>query len=199
MPRTTRTFIAIKAPDDLARKLAHLQERIGPEVPGARWVEPGKFHVTLAFLGDVDDSDIRTLADAVGAEVARFDPLPLELAGLGAFPDPIKPRTLWVGLRGAGVAALEPLHRAVVKAARASGYPPTDGRFHPHVTLARLKTGKGSHPDLSPLVKHFSGWSAGRFVADRVVTFASNLASDGPSYIPLATALLEGSSEPPSP
>ena len=52
MPRTTRTFIAIAVPDDRAARLGHLQTRLAPEVPGARWVDPKQFHATLAFLGE---------------------------------------------------------------------------------------------------------------------------------------------------
>jgi 2'-5' RNA ligase len=119
-------------------------------------------------------------------------PFELRLEGLGAFPTPARPRVIWVGSSGAGVAPLEGLQKAVVKAVRSVGYPPDDNRFHPHVTLGRIKAGRGPAADLTALVKHYQTWSAGSFTVSEAVVFASTLTPDGPVYAPLSRAPLEG-------
>ena len=100
MPKMTRTFIAVALPEDRAAKLGHLQALIAPEVPGVRWVDPANLHATLAFLGDVADTDLAEVCRAVAEAAAGFAAIELRLEGLGAFPDARRPRTLWVGLTG---------------------------------------------------------------------------------------------------
>ncbi|MBX6315678.1 MAG: RNA 2',3'-cyclic phosphodiesterase, partial [Isosphaeraceae bacterium] len=140
MPSTTRTFVAIEIPSALSEALARLQTQLGPEVPDARWIGRGNFHVTLAFLGDVNDRDLDRLGRAVGEAVAPFEPFALRLEGLGAFPEPGRPRSFWAGLAGEALDRLKELQRAVSQAVASVGYPPSDDRFSPHVTLARIKT-----------------------------------------------------------
>jgi 2'-5' RNA ligase len=189
MPATTRTFIAIALPHDQAVALDRLCQGIAPETPGWRWVPPGHFHITLSFLGDVADTDLDNLNRAITAAAAQIEPFELEPAGLGAFPDPRRPRTLWAGIRGPGLDARGRLQEAVVEAANRAGHPPEDQRFHPHITLARSKASRGG---LGPLIDGHQGWSAGLFLVREVIVFASRLGPQGPSYSPLARAPLDG-------
>jgi 2'-5' RNA ligase len=189
MPATTRTFVALEIPAALGEKLRRLQERLAPEAAGVRWVSTLPFHLTLAFLGDVPHADLNAVCLAVAGAAAAFGPFPLLVEGLGAFPDPSRPRVLWVGASGPGLEVLGRLHEAVCRATAGLGYPADDAqRFHPHVTLGRLKPGKHAAQDLGPLVKHFRTWSAGKFTAAEAVTFGSTLTTDGPEYTPLGRA-----------
>jgi RNA 2',3'-cyclic 3'-phosphodiesterase len=192
MPDTTRTFVALPIPPDRAAKLGRLQAQVAPDLPGARWVDPAHFHVTLAFLGDVANPDLDRVCRAVAEAAAGFAPLALRLDGLGAFPDPTRPRTVWAGVAGDDAEALSRLQKAIAASLRRAGYRPEDDRFHPHVTLGRLKSGRDRPPDATPLVARHRGWSAGAFAAGEVVTFASTLTPDGPEYTPLARAPLAG-------
>jgi RNA 2',3'-cyclic 3'-phosphodiesterase len=191
MAHTTRTFVAVPIPANLAEKLARLQGLLAAEVPGVRWVDRSQFHVTLAFLGDVPDADLNAVCTAVSNAAVGFEPLELRLEGLGVFPNPTKPGVLWVGLTGTGLDALAALQREVAEAVRRTGYPPDD-RFHPHATLGRPKSGRGPTRDLTPLLNHYRTWAAGSFTASECITFASTLTPDGPVYAPLGRAPLEG-------
>src|SRR3954452_7739162 len=176
MPRTTRTFVAVPIPDERKAKLAQLQEQLGGAMPGVKWVEPENLHVTLAFLGDVDDSDLDKVCRAVGEAAAGFERLDLALQGLGAFPKPDRPRNVWVGVVGPGVEPLGRLQKAIAAAVRRAGYPPDEkGKYHPHITLGRVKPGRGPHLDATYPVRRYQDWSAGAFRVGEVVTFASNL------------------------
>jgi 2'-5' RNA ligase len=190
LPQTTRTFVAVPVPGKLGEKLAHLQALLAEGCPGVSWVEPAHFHLTLAFLGDVDNVDLDAVCRAAVGATADFGPLDLRLEGLGAFPSPEKPRVFWVGLTGPDLARLADLQRAVAAAVKAAGYPPDD-RFHPHVTLGRRKHGKGPSLDTMPLMRHYQRWAAGTMRVAEVVVFSSTLSPAGPRYDPLTRAVLE--------
>jgi 2'-5' RNA ligase len=192
MAATTRTFIAVAVPDALGQKLTRLQTLLAPDLPGVRWSAAHPFHLTLAFLGDIPDTDLNDVCRATAAAAAAFEPFELRLEALGAFPSAARPRVVWVGGTGPGVAPLGTLQKEVVKAVRAVGYPPDDDRFHPHVTLGRIKPGRGRPLDLTAQVKHYQSWSAGSFTVTEAIVFASTLASEGPTYAPLGRAPLQG-------
>ncbi len=191
MPRTSRTFIGITVPKARAIKLQRLQTLIAPEVPTARWTPFEQFHLTLAFLGDVDERDLTEVCNAV-AEVAQgFDPFDLSIMGLGVFPDLSKPRVLWAGLEGEGLEPLYQLRQAICAAMVEVGYAP-EPKFQAHLTLGRIKLKNDAEVDLSPLLRHFQTWNGGLFEVSEVVTFGSELAAEVSVHTAFATAPLLG-------
>jgi 2'-5' RNA ligase len=192
MSRPSRTFIAVTIPDDRAEKLQRLQTLIAPSLSGARWVEPDKFHVTLAFLGDVPDDVLNPLCRAVAESVKDLPPFTLAIEKLGVFPSPVRPRVVWAGLTGEGIDTLLEARRLVVEAAASVEYPPEDDRFSPHITIGRLKPKRGEDGDCSPLLRHYERWMGGSFFVNQIVTLASTLTPEGPAYMPLGRAPLRG-------
>ncbi len=125
-----RLFAAIPIPADIAETL----DRVRQPTPGAFWIPPSDMHLTLRFVGDIDNRQARDFA----AELSRIEmrAFSLKLEGLGSFGGD-EPRVLW-----AGVAPCEPLDalaRATERAARNAGLPPEGRAWKPHVTLARLR------------------------------------------------------------
>ena len=125
-----RLFVGIGFSPELKLRLSLLCSG----VPGAKWVDPGNFHLTLRFIGEVGE-DLAADIDAALARV-RAPPFVLRLAGTGCFGNGA-PRSLWVGIeRNPHLAALrDKIEHALVR----TGLPPEPRRFSPHVTLARLK------------------------------------------------------------
>jgi len=199
VPETTRSFVAIAIPEPLDRQLTGLQAALSPFVPGCRWASNLPFHATLAFLGDVRNRDLDNLCTLIAAGTASFEPLDVRLEGVGAFPTANRPRVLWAGLTAPNLEPLLGLREAVVKAVGQAGYRVDDPRFHPHVTLGRIKPGRGGPCDLTGLLERYRGWSAGGFTVDEIVTFASTLRPTGPNYTPIGRAplALKKSEEPP--
>ena len=115
-PERIRAFIAAPIPDAVRESLAAEQERMRPRIPGASWVRPAGIHLTLHFLGDISPG----LAESLGRELAReLAPLPaFELAtgDPGVFPNPRRPRVLWIGLEDSP--ALRELHGACARVLR---------------------------------------------------------------------------------
>lgn len=192
MRETTRTFIAIPIPEAVGRKLAGWQKALAPEIPGCRWVDAQPLHITLAFLGDVANRDLNDLCLAVAAAAAPSGRFELDVKGLGAFPSPERPRVLWAGITAEDLGPLAALRESVVRAATASGYRPDDPRFHPHVTLGRLRSDRGRPCDLTEIVGREQARAAGSFPVVEVVTYASTLGPRGADYAPLNRARLKG-------
>jgi len=195
---TTRTFVAIAMPEPLNRELARLQAALSPDVHGCRWTSILPFHATLAFLGDVRNRDLNNLGTLIAASTASFEPFEVHLECLGAFPSANRPRVLWAGLTAPNLQPLLGLREAIVRAVAQAGYRVEDPRFHPHVTLGRIKPDRGGPCDLTGLLERYRGWSTGGFTVDDVVTFASTLGPGGPSYSPISRAplALKKSEEP---
>lgn len=188
--KTTRTFVAVAVPDPVAAKLSRLQQRLAADVSGVRWTQSMPFHVTLAFVGDVEETRLIDVCRAVGRAASAIPPFSARIEGLGAFPRPAQPRTLWLGVGGDDARVLEALHVAVARELSSLGYPPEERPFQPHITIGRLQRGGRPGTDLTPVVDHFRTWSPGSFRVTEVVTFASTLDPDGPVYTPMARARL---------
>jgi 2'-5' RNA ligase len=196
MPQTTRTFVAIAVPEPLGQKLARLQTELAPLIPGCRWTTSQPFHATVAFLGDVRDRDLNEVCKAVeggvvaGAESGAFEALEVRLQGLGAFPSPAKARVVWAGMTAPSLQPLLDLQQSIVRALARAGYRPDDQRFHPHVTLGRIKSNRSGGCDVTEAVERCRGWAGGSFTVTDITTFASTPGPSGPVYAPLGRARL---------
>jgi len=200
MPSTNRTFLAVAIPEAFELKLSRLQGQLAGEVPEGRWAVALPFHITLAFLGDVDNTDLNAVCRAAAGAAAAFGRFELKLQGIGAFPTPARPRVVWAGVGGDGLGALGELQAALVAALARESYPAdTRSAFHPHVTLGRFGFGRKPAHDLTPLINHYKTWHAGPFTVSEAVVFASAGGRDGPSYAALGRAPLLGRKPGPTP
>lgn len=109
---------------------------VGVDVGGGSATAPD--HLTLAFLGDGPPERVPALAQALAPVAAGSRPFDLVLAGWGAFPDPARPRVVWIGVRD-GAAPLTALAHAVRAAIARVGAPRDDRPFHPHLTVLRVR------------------------------------------------------------
>src|SRR5512133_4052691 len=126
-----RLFIAIELPADLKMTLGQLRV----EIQGARWVPAEQIHLTLAFLGEVAETDVEWLTRALaGIQTNEFR---LCFSGTGCFPTRHRPRVLWIGLEPH--ARLQELAGKVRETVIACGIAQEERPFSPHITLARLK------------------------------------------------------------
>jgi len=196
MPQTTRTFVAIAVPEPLGQKLVRLQNELAPLIPACRWTAVQPFHATLAFLGDVRDRDLNDVCKAVeagargGADSGAWKAFEVQLQGLGAFPSAAKARVLWAGMTAAQLERLLDLQHSIVHSLARAGYRLDDERFHPHVTLGRIKSNRPGENNLTGLVERFHDWAGGSFKVTEITTFASTLGPEGPVYAPLGRARL---------
>jgi 2'-5' RNA ligase len=134
-----RAFIAVEIPSSLQKKIqestAGLRKTLGNEL--IRWVPPQNVHLTLKFLGDVSSFSLELIKQMLTAEAAQYPCFEMQVEGIGSFPNPRRPRVIWVGLRAP--AALESLQRGIESASARLGYAADEKSFSPHLTIGRVK------------------------------------------------------------
>lgn len=137
-----RLFVAGYPPEQATASLTGALDPVWPEL-GESWrpVPVERWHVTLAFLGEVASERVDELSGRLARAALRSDPPGVWLAGGGAFPTVRAARVLWVGVDGDRV-GLRRLADRVGAAARRTGIPGAGGGFHPHLTVARQRGGR---------------------------------------------------------
>ncbi len=142
---TIRAFIAIDLPAEVKQALGDVAAALAAGVPrgAVRWVRPEQIHLTLRFLGDTPIDRLPALAAALDDVAGRHSPFALRLTTTGCFPNAHRPRVVWVGL-GGEAAALAALVADLNAALGALGLPPEDKPFRAHLTLGRVKDGRGA-------------------------------------------------------
>jgi 2'-5' RNA ligase len=187
-----RTFIAIELSTDVLRRIGTLLERIQADVPSGlvRWVRPEGIHLTLKFLGDVEQGRLETLAGALQAACTSHAPFSLSIGGMGVFPNPRRPRVVWIGV-DEPTGALLRLQGDVERAITPLGFPTERRPFSPHLTLGRVKRG-GSAAELEALGQYATRARVrvGEMAVETVYLMRSDLGPAGARYTELATAPL---------
>ncbi len=143
-----RTFVAIELDEEIRKAIAGTQRQVQEQLMKqlrhtasdvrVQWVRPDSIHLTLKFLGDIDEARVEDIRAALLSAVETQSRLTVEVGGLGVFPDLRAPRVLWVGLFGQ-VDALMRVAAEVEAAVTGVGFPPESRPLSPHLTLARIK------------------------------------------------------------
>jgi RNA 2',3'-cyclic 3'-phosphodiesterase len=134
---TMRMFIALPLPEAVKEDLSTFLEPRQEAAPDLRWALPEQWHLTLAFLPEVADRHTDELLERLERAASRRKPLDLRLTGAGAFPHAGHAKVLWAGVEHDGEELMR-LAGGVRAAGSKSGIEVGGGRFHPHLTLARL-------------------------------------------------------------
>ena len=187
----TRTFIGINIGDGIRASAVALQEALAKAGAGVKWASPEGMHVTLLFLGEVDDRELHAVCKAVKAVSASEPPFTLRVSGVGAFPTSRRPKVLWAGITD-GADVLQRLHAALEEKMLDLGCYRTEKRgYTPHLTLGRVNTTEDGLALAPELPKHMT-WDGGRTAVDEVLVFSSEMERDGPLYTVIGRAALTG-------
>ena len=183
-----RTFIAVdltKPIRDRAVALQRLLARSGAEV---NWVEPENLHVTLLFLGEVEDREAGRICRIASESTKQLPAFTMTIEGIGCFPNSRRPRIIWLGV-GEGAAALINLHDELELPLAELGYRREERRYTPHVTLGRVKS-EHSTQKLTDELGTQGGWQGGATTVREISVMASELTSRGPVYTVLGHVAL---------
>jgi RNA 2',3'-cyclic 3'-phosphodiesterase len=184
-----RTFLAIDLNEKVRARLMSLQEELVEGAPDIAWVEPENLHVTLLFLGEVDHRECIDICRVAHKAVAKMPAFAMHVEGMGAFPNPRRPRTLWVGV-GDGKDDVSAVHDAIEAPLLDMGsYRRETRAYTPHVTLGRVKGERNDDALSKALTKH-AAWSAGETMVNEVQVMTSELTSNGPIYTVVGRAKL---------
>jgi RNA 2',3'-cyclic 3'-phosphodiesterase len=179
----SRVFLALPLDDETRHALAMVIRRALPEgIPG-RPVRPEEWHVTLRFLGEVDEPTVdRVMAALEGAQLGPA--FTMRLGGLGAFPKASAAQVLWVGLHEGAEQATALAERAD-EALVAAGLDPQDRPYRPHLTVSRLRPSESVRRVIDG-----AGTIDIRWKVDRVVLYETRLRRGGARYRELDEFLL---------
>ncbi len=166
-----RLFTAIEIPDEIGEEL----HRLHLPLPGARWVKQESYHITLRFVGDINNAQAREFV----ANLAMIEPdgFELRLSGLGVFGGD-DPHAIWAAVEPQP--KLEELARAHEKAARNAGLAPETRAFRPHVTLARLKNSNAAA--VARFLTRYGGYRSEPFFVTRTLLMSSRPGVGGGPY-----------------
>ncbi len=189
-PLTIRTFVAANLDPGLRERLARLQERLKETRADVAWVRPENLHLTLKFLGEVEETALGAVADAIRPVAAGHGPFRLAFAGLGAFPQPRTARVVWIGV-GDGSEGLAELHARLQATLEPLGFQREGRPFTSHLTLGRVR-GPGRREQLAMAVMSMPAEPLGEMVLDRIDLMRSELRPEGARYSVLHTFALAG-------
>jgi 2'-5' RNA ligase len=184
-----RTFIAVDIGKAIRERAVALQETLACAGTDVKWVERENLHVTMLFLGEVDERAVpdvcRVVADCCGQQA----PFPMSVEKVGCFPNPRRPRVLWIGV-GEGTQELCALHDALEPPLMELGcYRREERQYTPHITLGRVKSDHPTEKLAAALAKQ-AGWQGGETTVRELLVLSSELRPQGPMYTVLSRAKL---------
>ena len=206
-----RCFIGLPLPEAYQRLLAGIiAEWKTPLGSRVSWTKPGNWHLTLKFLGEIQEQRVKPLLETLGEGFFKEKPctaFALQGRGAGFFPDLRRPRVFWVGL-GKGVEQARELATWVEAICADLGFAREERAFRPHLTVARIKpprkdrhgmaqsvsreTGRPSASPWVDILRSVGEVSWPEITVDRMVLWESRLSAEGPNYRPLAEWRLLG-------
>jgi RNA 2',3'-cyclic 3'-phosphodiesterase len=167
-----RLFVGLELPERVATVLSSLRWGL----PGARWVDPSDYHLTLRFIGDIDRRAAREIENELA--VIEHEPIPIAIVGLGVFGGD-KPHTVYASIEPNR--ALIDLQAESERRLRRLGLKPEGRKFTPHVTLARLRS--TSVLDVADYLSANAPFPQCRFTADSFALFSAREIFGGGPYI----------------
>ena len=178
-----RLFVGLEIAAPIKAELA----KISSGLPEASWIAPENLHMTLHFIGDVDEGVAEDIDAALqGIEAASFD---LTIKGIGCFESRNKVRAVWAGV--AAEPDLRHLHAKVAQALILAGQEPEHRKFRPHVTLARLKRVPATA--VAGYLEAQADLLLPPYSVDHFTLFRSHLGHAGAAYEALARYQLDAS------
>ncbi len=179
-----RAFFAVNLEPRIVEEIREIQNRFR-HLEGIRWVHPERMHITLTFLGEIEQNRVDQLSRVLAEPAREVAAFSLSFRGAGVFPNLKNPRVLWLGV-DEGREELRQIHALIQEAL---SYKERDRRFSPHVTLGRRKKNADLHLDAGLLSDEI--FCPGKQRVDRFHLMKSTLQPAGPIYEPLQEFFLK--------
>jgi len=179
MPESIRSFLAFDLENETVRKrLAAVQQLMVQTGADLKLVEPQNIHMTIRFLGDIAPNMVEKVFEEM--KKVQFAPFDVQIKGLGVFPDLRYPRVVWAGITE-GADQLKNVFSQLEPRLRGLGFKPDPKGFSPHLTIARVKSGKNK-AQLAEFVTKNARYDFGTVKAECLRLKKSDLTPKGPIY-----------------
>lgn len=185
-----RLFFAIELDEALLDLLDETTATLRAEAPELAWVGRDHHHLTLKFLGDVDETVVARLTAAADRAVARHAPIEMTVHEVGAFPNFRRARVVWFGVEQEP--RLELLHHDLEQACEAEGFEVEGRPFRPHITLARVRAPMPVERMRALARVARTVRAQATVLVEQITLFESTLAPTGARYRRIHAALLGG-------
>ena len=187
-----RTFIAIELTEEIRKTLEKLQEELKRSGADVKWVTPKNIHLTLKFLGDLNEKRLPQIKEALEEVAKNNSAFPLRFSTLGAFPNMNSPRVIWAGIdqgdNETKAIAIE-LEEKIAKI----GIPKEKREFSSHITLGRTRSDKNLDKLVKEIKRLENPWAGKNpeCLIKTITLFQSSLFPLGPTYTALKEASLK--------
>ncbi len=175
-----RLFVAVKVPDELGKRLADMERRLAATGADVKWVPESNFHLTLKFLGNVDEARVKAVWEALAPAVSRVQAFDVCLAGAGAFPNKRRASVIWAGIRS-GAEQIKALAQRVEDALEKIGFERESRPFKAHLTLGRARSPRNADK-LGEMLDAMKAEEVGTFTVSAITLVKSDLRPSGPVY-----------------
>lgn len=179
-----RAFVAVRIPNEsaLSRPLEALST-----AGGMRMNSAGGLHITLSFIGDLEDRMLPDVSEAVSDAARDIGPFDIAVKGMGSFPGKNGPRIVWIGARSGG--NLERLAERTSDELDGKEIDHDRKEFIPHITVARSRDGRGA-PGAVPIIEKYRDFEFFTFECRNLTVFSSNLTPSGAVHTPVLDIFL---------
>jgi 2'-5' RNA ligase len=181
-----RSFLAFELPPEIREKIGEVSIELQKLTLPVRWVKLTNIHLTIIFLGYVDEDKIDDIKEKVNLVVKRFSIFKTRLNGIGVFPNWRRPRVIWVGL-GEEIERLSNLREELQTELKVLGFKPEKRPFAPHLTIGRFKGLVDRDEELKSILDRYHDLSGDLQYLNELVLFKSDLKPDGPVYTKMAS------------
>ncbi len=182
-----RSFVAVECHDgSLHSRFEEAQGRLKETGASIKLVEVENIHITLKFLRDIEDHQVEEVSQVI--RNITFEPFEFTVEGVGVFPNLKRPTTIWAGL-SSGVGELASLFNVVDGGLAKLGFEKDKHRFHPHLTIARVRSGQNRDRLVDALLG-LEEMEFGKVQVDRIYLKKSVLTPRGPIYSTLTESTL---------
>jgi 2'-5' RNA ligase len=180
-----RAFIAIKISSEIQDKLEGIQKKLKQADAHVSWVNSENIHLTLQFLGNIEETQIPDIEAQLRESVKLVTPFQLQVGYAGAFPNLRYPRVIWIGVTDSEENSLKTLQEDMSSRLRKLGFKQESGRFKPHLTLGRVRSQKNKSSLLRAIEAIVNIW-VGEIAVDAIYLIKSELKPTGAEYTDLA-------------
>ena len=188
MKNKLRIFIAVPLSDEIKKNLEEVIINLKETGADIKCVRPENAHLTLRFLGQVEETRIANIKEVMGNVLRDTTFFDMVLSGVGAFPGKNSPRVVWVGVKTGAEKLLE-IHDVLEENLAAAGFEKETRKYHSHLTLARVKSARSRKVLISWLELN-ENLNIGSMRTSEIVLMESRLKREGAEYLPLEVVTL---------
>lgn len=178
-----RLFVAVEVDEEVRKNLAEFQALLKEAGSDVRWVDVQNIHITLKFLGYVEEVNLPRVKEIIKKAVTGVGPFGVRFEGVGAFPRLERPRVVFVAMEDPAE-GLSKINSQLEEGFVELGIEKEGRDYEPHLTIGRVKSSRNLEP-LVKLLRHYTKQAFGQERVSRVVLMQSELSPEGPTYTEL--------------